>query len=190
MSESDDSSGGELEGGSGYVVEAILNKRSRMGITEYLVKWKAGSPLLIKEFEEGKKREKQKHREISSKDKNQTPASSRPRKPIKGERKDSPHPYARPAPKEESSQGAPSLLPEPTIDSTNYGVQRGMKIIRILGVRPGHHIKGLVAMVIYEEGMTELVPTMVLSLHAAKQMVAFYEDRLRFEEEYNPYSHN
>ncbi|KAI1712808.1 heterochromatin protein 1 [Ditylenchus destructor] len=70
-------------------------------------------------------------------------------------------------------------LAEPGLGKT-YDVERGKSVISVLGVKKSDKFPGLVALVRYVDNSYELVPTSVLCDHAAKQIVSFYESRLRF----------
>ncbi|KAI1722498.1 chromo (CHRromatin organization MOdifier) domain-containing protein [Ditylenchus destructor] len=70
-------------------------------------------------------------------------------------------------------------LAEPGVGKT-YDVERGKSVISVLGVKKSDKCPGLVALVRYVDNSYELVPTSVLCVHASKQIVSFYESRLRF----------
>jgi len=73
---------------------------------------------------------------------------------------------------------AGEFLAEPT-PGKEYLVQKGQNVSAVLGVKKFER-GGMVALVKYESGAYELVPTVILSDHSPRQIVEFYESRLRF----------
>jgi len=76
------------------------------------------------------------------------------------------------------SKVAGEFLAEPT-PGKEYLVQKGQAVSAVLGVKKFER-GGMVALVKYESGAYELVPTVILSDHSPRQIVEFYESRLRF----------
>uniref|UniRef100_A0A915DFD3 Chromo shadow domain-containing protein n=1 Tax=Ditylenchus dipsaci TaxID=166011 RepID=A0A915DFD3_9BILA len=72
-----------------------------------------------------------------------------------------------------------SSLPEPA-PGKSYEVQNGKAVSAVLGVKKSDKSAGLVALVRYSDNNYELVPTSVLCEFAPKEIVSFYESRLRF----------
>jgi len=73
---------------------------------------------------------------------------------------------------------ADPFLPEPS-DDKQYDIQAGKKLSTVLGVKKNEKF-GMVALVRYEDGKYELVPSSLLVEHSPKDIVSFYESRLRF----------
>jgi len=73
---------------------------------------------------------------------------------------------------------AGEFLAEPT-PGKEYLVQKGESVSAVLGVKKLER-GGMVALVKYESGAYELVPTVILSDNSPRQIVEFYESRLRF----------
>uniref|UniRef100_A0A915DBH8 Chromo domain-containing protein n=1 Tax=Ditylenchus dipsaci TaxID=166011 RepID=A0A915DBH8_9BILA len=164
--------------GPKYVVEAVVGKRTLSGRVEYLVKWEGfdaaentwepelhfkDSKNLIKEFENKRK-------------KTRVAVAKKVKKEIIAEE------YQRfiPDPQLAAVQTVSRNLPafeEPHPDNI-YEVQKGKKVSKILGVRHGRKIDGLVALVLYEDGVSELVPTKILGANSFNEILAFYEERI------------
>jgi len=76
------------------------------------------------------------------------------------------------------SKGIDGTLAEPT-PGKEYLVQKGSIVSAVLGVKKFDK-GGMTALVKYEDGVYELVPTAVLSDQSPRAIIEFYESRLRF----------
>ena len=75
--------------------------------------------------------------------------------------------------------GQEPFLPEPSPGRV-YKIDEGKVVDCILGVKKGTPPIGMVALVRYEDNSLELIPTSVLGEKSSKNLINFYESKLRF----------
>ncbi|KAH7713106.1 Chromo domain containing protein [Aphelenchoides avenae] len=188
-----------------YVVEKILAKRKlRGGAWEYQIKWKGyddpkditwepeencDCPELIEEFERNHKKKEEEKEARKRKSVSSSRAGSEVPEPArKKEKKEKENEKRRESSVKISEKAeratekvvkAVPLLEEPRPGKT-YGVEEAKKIAQLLSVKPMNGTKELAALLRYEDGEYEMVPTAVIADHAHKDLIHFYESRLRF----------
>uniref|UniRef100_A0A914CAP2 Chromo domain-containing protein n=1 Tax=Acrobeloides nanus TaxID=290746 RepID=A0A914CAP2_9BILA len=201
------SSSEDETGDAEYIVEKILEKRIKKGgKTEYYIKWKGydspsdntwepaencDCPDLIKEFEanwkekEDKKKAAEKRKSAPSVSKS-SDSAKRSKSVEKSTAKksyesssgdDSDNEPAHKKTTVETPKEKPKAVVAP---KKSYGITRGDTVDFIIGVKKDEHGEELEALVKYKNGNHELVPTSIVAELAPKDLIHFYESRLRF----------
>ncbi|KAH7707598.1 heterochromatin protein 1 [Aphelenchoides avenae] len=194
-----------------YTVEKILDKRHVRGKLEYQIKWlgwenpeditwepaaNCDCPELKKEFEENwKKDQKARRSSAASKRcssvssvgsgtkvavKEKASADENNNKTVVGDKAKVSKPSSTPK--------APLRLKSP-VPGKVYRCQQDVKIKKVLGVRREKKTGSITALVAYEDGKPELVPTQVVAECDAEIIIKYYEGRLQKADEKEPPAH-
>jgi len=160
-----------------YVVEKILDKRTRAGRVEYYLKWKGYNeedntwepvenldcPDLIAEFEEQRKKKKQENK------------AKEPEKEKERETKDKPKSKSKPS--VDSEKEKEKIKRKKEEDSKPRGFDRGLDPEKIIGATDASgELMFLIKWKDSEEA--DLVPAKLANIKCPQVVIRFYEERL------------